>query len=182
MLFSKAKYSTWVPTNAYSDTGERSGFLQSVLEGAGGRESRVDTELDEPESDAFGEAVPLPELTQSAAALASMQRVQVPAMPVSTAYGRDKFDDMWMAYARADGSQSFLDVDAFAIDWNKAVSAIDDEESPASVFWKTAASLRAYWKKSERINVPFVFLASHSVSFRRCFRKRIISVVFGASH
>eukprot|EP00904_Undaria_pinnatifida_P008491 jgi/Undpi1/4772/HiC_scaffold_18.g08125.m1 len=79
MLFGKAKYSSWVPTNAYSDTGERSGFVRSVPEGGGGVESLDDSELDGQESD--GEAAPLPDLTQSAAALAIMQGVQVPAMP-----------------------------------------------------------------------------------------------------
>ena len=130
MLFGKAKYSSWVPTKAYSDTGERSGFVRSVPEGGGGVESLEDTELDGQEND--GEAVPLPELTQSAAALANMQGVQVPAMPVSTAYERTKFGEMWMTYARASRSQSFLDFDAFAIEWNKAVSAIEEDKSRPS--------------------------------------------------
>ena len=146
MLSGKAKYSSWVPTNAYSDTGERSGLVRSVPEGGGGVESLEDTELDGQEND--GEAVPLPELTQSAAALANMQGVQVPAMPVSTTYERTQFGEMWMTYARASGWQSFLDFDAFAIEWNKAVSAIEEDKSPAvPIFRKTAASLKAYWKK-----------------------------------
>ena len=146
MLFGKAKYSSWVPTNAYSDTGERSWFVRSVPERLGGVESLENPEVDGQENN--NEAVPLPELTQSAASLASMQRVQVPATPVSTAYERSKFGEMWMAYARADGSQSFLDFDAFAIEWNKAVSAIEEEKSPAvPIFRKTAASLKAHWKK-----------------------------------
>lgn len=146
MLFGKAKYSSWVPTNAYRDTGERSGFVRSVPEGVVGVESLEDPEVDGQEN--HSEAVPLPELTQSAAALASMQRVQVPAMPVSTAYERTKFGEMWMTYARSGGSQSFLDFDAFALEWNKAVSAIEEEKSPAvPIFRKTAASLKAYWKR-----------------------------------
>ena len=72
-----------MPTNAYSDTRERSGFVRSVPEGGGGVILLDDSKLDEQEND--GEAVPLPDLTQSAASLAIMQGVQVPAMPVSTA-------------------------------------------------------------------------------------------------
>ena len=49
-------------------------------------------------------------------------------MPVSTAYERTKFGEMWMTYARASRSQSFLDFDAFAIEWNKAVSAIEERQ------------------------------------------------------
>jgi len=128
---------------------QRHGGTQRVCpepEGGGGVESLEDTELDGQEND--GEAVPLPELTQSAAALANMQGVQVPAMPVSTAYERTKFGEMWMTYARASGSQSFLDFDAFAIEWNKAVSAIEEDKSPAvPIFRKTAASSKAYRKK-----------------------------------
>ena len=92
MLFVTAKYSSWVPTNAYSDTGKRSRFVRSVPEGGGGVESLDDSELDGQEND--GEDVPLPDLTQSAPALAIMQGVQVPAMPVSTAYERTKFGEM----------------------------------------------------------------------------------------
>ena len=124
MLFRKAKYSSWVPTNAYKDTGERSGFVRSILEGGGEEESLDESELDGQEND--GEAVPLPDPTQSAAALAIMHGVQVPAMPVSTACERTKFGEMWLTFARASGSQSCPDFDAFAIEWNKAVYAIEE--------------------------------------------------------
>lgn len=147
MLFGKAKYSTWVPTGAYRDTGERSGFVRNVPEG-GGSERLEESELDGLESSGFSEVVPLEELTQSAAALASMQGVQVPSTPVNTAAERTKFNDMWMRFARANASQSFLDFDAFALEWNKSVSDMEDGKTPVvSIFRKTAASLNAYWKK-----------------------------------
>ena len=48
----------------------------------------------------------------------------------------------------ANGSQSFLDFDAFALEWNKDVSAMEEGKTPVvPIFRKTAASLKAYWKK-----------------------------------
>ena len=92
MVFGKAKYSSWVPTNAYGDAEERSGFVRSVPEEGEGVESLDDSELDRQEND--GKVVPLPDLTQSAAALTIMQGEQVPATPVSTAHERTKFGEM----------------------------------------------------------------------------------------
>ena len=40
-------------------------------------------------------------------------------MPVSTAYERTKFNEMWLTFARASGLKSCPDFDAFAIEWNK---------------------------------------------------------------
>lgn len=145
MLFGQAKYSTWVPTSAYRDTGERSGFVRSVFEGGGGSESLEGSVLDELENRV---AVPLEELTPSAAELAGMQGVQVPSMPISTSFERTKFDGMWMQFANPGSGQSFLDFDAFALEWNKSVSAMEEGKSPVvPIFRKTAASLKAHWKK-----------------------------------
>lgn len=148
MLFGQAKYPTWVPTSAYRDTGERSGFVRSVSEGGGGSESLEGTDFGELETSEISEAVPLEELTQSAADLASMQGVQVPAMPVSNSVERAKFDGMWMNFTNQDSPRSFVDFDALALEWNKSVSAMEEGKSPVvPIFRKTAASLKAHWKK-----------------------------------
>jgi len=147
MLFGQAKYSTWVPTSAYSDTGERSGFMRSVFPGGAGSESLEGTDLGELENGDTSEAVPLDELTQSAADLASMQGVQVPSMPVGTALEKDKFNGMWLKFAGA-GGHSFVDFDAFALAWNTDVTAMEEGRSAVvPIFRKTAAALKAYWKK-----------------------------------
>ncbi|CAN0157123.1 unnamed protein product [Scytosiphon promiscuus] len=161
-LYGKAKYSDWLPTSAYADTGERSGFVQSIFavdvdgEGvdslgniAGGDD---DCGLDSP---SVGKAIPLPELTESAAALAEMQGVQVPHMPITSPAEKEKFNGMWMRFVGPAGRQSLLDFDSFALEWNKVVSLMEEGKTAVSpVFRKTAGHLRAYWKKlHEDINL-----------------------------
>lgn len=81
----------------------------------------------------FTGAIPFTELTQAAAAVAGMQRVQVPSAPVSTADERTKFGDVWMTFARVwiavysrlrRVRALLLDFDAFALEWDKDVSAM----------------------------------------------------------
>jgi len=114
----------------------------------GGSESLEGGDLVELESSEVGEAVPLGELTQSAADLARMQGVQVPSMPVNTTCERTKFEGMWMHFTNSGSQQSFVDFDAMALEWNKSISAMEEGESPVvPIFRKTAASLKSHWKK-----------------------------------
>lgn len=155
MLFGTAKYSEWLPTSAYGDTGERCGFVRSILSngGGGGSDSLEDDIVggddgwDVDENNA-GEAVPLPDLTLSAATLANMQGVQVPHMPVGSAAERAKFDGMFLRFVMEDGGQSLLDFDRFALEWNTAVSDMEEGKSAVSpIFRKTAGHLKAHWKR-----------------------------------
>lgn len=77
-----------------------------------------------PGVDSAGEAVTLADLKQSAATLISMQRVQVPSIPVSTATEREKYSNIFLTFAGTNRSHSFLDHDAFALKWNKDASAM----------------------------------------------------------
>ena len=104
MLFGDAKYPNWVPTSAYGDTGERSGFVLSILPkcdegGVEGVEEMGAVDLGTSDFEHPGsEAVPLPELTRSAATLANMQGVHVPHMPVCTPAEISWFSDTFMRY------------------------------------------------------------------------------------
>lgn len=150
MLFGEAEYSSWLPTNAYGDTGERNGFIRSVVPGGGGGGTDLLDALaiDGNESDNAGpmnEVVPLPDLTPSAGTLAQMQGVQVPAMPVKTPAERSQFNAMWLTFAREDGG---LDFDGFALAWNKPVASMEEGTIAVKpIFRKSAGHLKAYWKQ-----------------------------------
>lgn len=69
-------------------------------------------------------------------------------VPVSTAAECGKFSKMFLAFADTNRSHSLLDSHAFALEWNKDVSAMEEGQSPVvPTFRKTAASLKAYWTK-----------------------------------
>ncbi|CAM9356026.1 unnamed protein product [Ectocarpus sp. 12 AP-2014] len=120
-LYGKAKYSQWLPTSAYGDTGERSGFVRSIFPsdvGGGGTDSVLEIlgGAEKSNMDPASEAVPLPELTGSAARLAKMQGVQVPHMPVTSAAEKSKFGDMWLRFVAPAGSR--LCSTSTALQWN----------------------------------------------------------------
>lgn len=152
MLFGEAEYSSWLPTSAYGDTGERNGFVRSVLPGgSGGGTDLLDAlAIDENErrntgAQPMNEVVPLPDLTPSAGTLAHMQGVQVPAMPLKTPAERTQFNAMWLKFAREDGG---LDFDGFALAWNKPVASMEEGSIPVKpIFRKSAGHLEAYWKQ-----------------------------------
>lgn len=153
LLFGKGKYSSWLPTGAYRDTGERNGFVRSELPAMDGE----DVELPLEGGPAIGvasqmvdEADALADLTASSASLAAMQGVYVPTMPISTDAERQKFRDMWLGFLK-EGGQSALDFSEFARAWNKSLGSGGQKDKGISdaghVFRKTAGQLKAYWKK-----------------------------------
>ena len=90
MLFGKPEYSQHVPVSAYEDTGERSGFVTSILPGLDGTDFEggiVDNHL-----------MPSDLFTGSVAGLGEMQGVQVASMPVTTEAERQTFRGMWPGY------------------------------------------------------------------------------------
>ncbi|CAN0490432.1 unnamed protein product [Hapterophycus canaliculatus] len=51
-----------------------------------------------------------------------------------------------MEFVRPAGRQSLLDFDRFALEWNKAVSLMEEGKSAViPIFRKTAGHLKAYW-------------------------------------
>ena len=155
MLFGDAKYPNWVPTSAYGDTGERNGFVRSILPkcdegGVEGVEEMGAVDLGTSDFEHPGsEAVPLPELTRSAATLANMQGVHVPHMPVCTPAEISWFSDTFMRYVvNKEGRQSFLDFDLYSLKWDERVASMESGKTQVvGIFRKTAAHLRAHWKQ-----------------------------------
>lgn len=155
-LYGNAKYSDWLPTSAYADTGERCGFVRSIFasNGGGGGIAPVEEILGgedncglEPPSG--GEVIPLPELTGSAASLAKMQGVQVPHVPVSSPAEIKKFNRTWMKFVDPSRKTSVVDFDRFALEWNKTVSVMEEEDAATiiPIFRKTAGQLKSYWNE-----------------------------------
>ena len=94
----------------------------------------------------MNEDVPLSDLTPSAAALARMQGVQVPAVPIKTKAELSKFDGMWLTYSREHGRD--LGCDGFALAWNEPLSSMEVRNSPAEpIFRKSAGHLKSCWKQ-----------------------------------
>ncbi len=151
-LYGSPKYPDWLPTSAYADTGERSGFVRSVFSSEAGVVDLVDEieggsdncGLDSPSP---AEVVPFSELTESAATLAKMQGVLVPHMPVTTAAEVKKFSDDFMKFLGT-GGYSAVNFNSMALDWNQAVSDMEKGKiEVAPIFRKTAGHLQTYWKK-----------------------------------
>lgn len=147
-LLGKPKYSDWVPTSAFRDTGERSGFVTSGLVERDFRKEDGMPEVDEIDITEDDQEINLEGVTRSASSLANMQGVQVAAMPVATTAEREKFDTEWRRFV-AEGVRSFVDFDAFALSWNQSVQVVEEGkgETAVAVFRKTAAHLKAYWGK-----------------------------------
>ena len=99
--------------------------------------------------DPVGEAVPLPKLLRSAAALANMQGVHVPHMPVCSPAERAWFRGKFMRYVvTKEGRQSFLHFDLLSLKWNERVAEMEAGKIPVvDSFRKTAAHLKACWKQ-----------------------------------
>lgn len=69
-------------------------------------------------------------------------------MPVTTAAEMNKFNDMWMGFVNPAGGQSMLDFNSFVLEWNQAVSDMEEGKSEVTpIFRKTAGHLQSYWKK-----------------------------------
>lgn len=90
--------------------------------------------------------VPLGELTESAAALAKMQGVLVPHMPVTTPAEVKRFNNDFMKFLGG-GRQSALDFDKFVLDWNQTVSDMEESKTEVTpIFRKTAGHLQSTGK------------------------------------
>lgn len=151
-LCGQAKYSAWVPTGAFPDTREISGFVQSrsLAEQAGEDEALEDSCFDDGSASGsrINEAVPLHNLNGSASALAKMQGVRAPAMAITTEAEKKNFDATWLNYLRTGSQHTAVDFERMVLDWNEHVRDIEEGKAPmATIFRKTAAHLKAYWTK-----------------------------------
>ena len=144
-LFGEAEYPEHVPVCAYEDTGERKGFVTSVIPGADGQR---ETELED--GVGVGDGAALDFMTVSAADLADMEGVRVASMKVSTAEERAKFSEMWATYATTSSRR-----DKMAVDWNADVDNMikAGKDAIRPIFRKTAGHLEQYWKQSSSVNI-----------------------------
>lgn len=141
ILFGEAQNASWVPTSAYRDTGERSGFASSILAQDDDGEDAADEACA-----GVDEVLPLEGVIASATTLGEMQGFMIPAVPLTTMAERTKFDSDFSKYIDCGGRQNSLNFDRFALEWNQSVELMEESKGAVPpIFRKTATHLKTYW-------------------------------------